>query len=297
MSFSVLRDIFIGRYGALECSRKLVFSRSPLNARKYLIDIHRFVFPKGDVSKNEVWGTYPSVSNIAPIKERDLHDSDSMEKQANKLSFDISRFTDFLVGYTRVNDDIKPVMLHYSMIYLFDFFSRTWLNYGRNWGHGMKLVQDADGYGIKIQRPATFQRAVDAFCFVGQSSLFSLDDGYGIFKVNDEYAVQAEKMKYSDNPQSSLTSLMELYGKFGSYRTESGVGLITMANHILVGYAILFIISSLSRYRAEDWFRTRENRDLMNKSDALQYVFLYEWTPGILSLTILKNPEWPYLRQ
>lgn len=45
-----------------------------------------------------------------------------------------------LAGYTMVHDDIKPVMLHYSMIYLLDFYARTWLKYGRNWGHGIKQI-------------------------------------------------------------------------------------------------------------------------------------------------------------
>jgi len=61
-----------------------------------------------------------------------------VNKQTDKLSFDISRFTEFLSGNAKVDDDIKPIMLHYTMIYFFDFFSRTWLKYGRARGHGIK---------------------------------------------------------------------------------------------------------------------------------------------------------------
>lgn len=125
MSFSALRDIFIGRVGADYCVKSLLFLKSPDNVKEYLIGIHKVAFPDGDTSKNEKWRAYPNVKgapNVIPIRERDLSDPKFMSKQANKLSFDISRFIEFLAGYTKVDDDIKPIMLHYSMIYLFDFF-------------------------------------------------------------------------------------------------------------------------------------------------------------------------------
>jgi len=64
---------------------------------------------------------------------------------------------------------------------------------------------------------------------------------------------------------------------------------VLKSNPILVSYAILFIISSMSRYRAENWFKIRENKDLKNKFDLLQYDFLYRWTHEVLKQTILRR--------
>jgi len=230
------------------------------------------------------------TSNVIPIRESDLSDPEFMDKQADKLSFDISRFTEFLDGYTKADDDIKPIMLHYAMIYLLDFFSRTWLKYGQNPGHGIrKLTQCSNDFSVEIGIfSGIFQRAIDAFYFADQSSLFSsdYDDGIG-YQLNVEGKTTSEiieKMKYSECPEIRLTHLIDVYEKLGKI-----VGSVSKSNPILVGYVILFIGSSVSRYRAEDWFKIRENRDLKNKFDLLQYDFLYELIPEILLQTILKK--------
>lgn len=297
MSFPDLRDLFIGSVGADYCVKALLFLKSPSNVKEYLIGIHKVTFPKGDISKTERWRAYPRIKRspkVIPIMQRDLLDSKFMEKQADKLSFDISRFMEFFDGYAKVGDDIKPIMLHYSMIYLFDFFSRTWLKYARNWGHGMKIHSwkrstDAHGqFSAKIQKSGIFHRAVDAFYFLKQSSLFSIDDDDGIpyqhdFKLEVPFE-KIEKMKYSEYPEINLTRLINIYDRIGKIDK-----FVSKSNPILVGYVILFITSSISRYRAKDWFKIRENRDLKNKFDLLQYDFLYKWIHEILMQTILRR--------
>lgn len=230
---------------------------------------------------------------MIPIRKGDLSDSVFMNKQADKLSFDISRFTEFLSGYTKVDADVKPIMLHYAMVYLFDFFTRTWLKYGQNWGHGIQSKPREKGssvneYLVEIEENGIFPRAVDAFYFLNQSSLFSPDDDDGIgYIVNVEGGTISEiikKMKYSERPKIKLAHLIDVYEKLGKI-----VGPVSKSNPILVGYVILFTISSISRYRAEDWFKIRENRNLKNKFDLLQYDFLYKWTHEILMQTILRK--------
>ncbi len=293
MGFSALRDIFAGSIGTDYCVKALLFLKSPNNVKEYLVGIHKITFPSGDINKNERWRAYPRVvgtPNVIPIKEKDLSNQKFMNKQANKLSFDISRFTEFLAGYTRVDDDIKPIMLHYAMIYLFDFFSRTWLRYGRNPGHGItKLRGHADDFSITIEKKGIFPRAVDAFYFLGQSSLFSPDEDDGIGYIvapskKGTISKRIRKMKYSKTPKIKLTRLFDVYERLGKI-----VGSVSKSNPILVGYVILFVISSISRYRTEDWFKIRNDRNLKNKFELLQYDSLYEWTHEILMQTILKR--------
>jgi len=291
MSFSALRDIFIGSIGADYCVKALLWLKSPNNIKKYLLGIHKITFPEGDTIKSKIWYAYPRIEgapNVTPIKSRDLSDSNFMNKQANKLSFDISRFIEFYTSHIEVDDDIKPIMLHYATIYLFDFFSRTWLKYSQNWGHGMRFTISSNDFSVRIKKSGIFPRAIDAFYFSGQSSLFSLDDDYGIgYQLNIKGETVSErigKMKYSECPEVTLTHLIDVYEKLGKI-----VGSVSESNPTLVGYAILFILSSISRYRAEDWFKIREDRNLKNKFDLLQYDFLYKWTHGILMQTILKR--------
>jgi len=292
MSFSALRDIFLGRADADQCVQDLLSLKSPNKTRQYLVKVHEIVFPFGDRNKNKRWNIYSDASSsVSPIKEKNLSDREFMKKQANKLSFDISRFTDFLAGYTQVNDDLKPIMLHYSMIYLLDFFSRTWLKYGQNWGHGIKLASSANEHLMKVRTSGIFPRAVDAFYLVYQPSIFSLDEDTGIIcypnlEGENILAEVDKKRKYSRCPELGLTALINMYEKLNQ---KMPFFRISKSNLILVGYIILFAVSSISRYKAEDWFKIRENRDLKNRLDLLQYDFLYEWTPEILMETILKD--------
>lgn len=282
----------MGKVGLDYCAKALLFLKSPNNAKEYLTGIHKVVFPHGDSSKEERWDAYLHVVKalgVTPITDEDLANTKFMSRQADKLSFDISRFTEFLTGYTKVNDDIKPVMLHYSSIYLFDFFSRTWLKYGRNWGHGIGDFRvDADEYFVTIRKSGIFPRAIDAFCFMNQSSLFSPDDDDGIpYQHNFELEVpfeKIEKMKYSENPEVNLTHLIDVYE-----RTSKIEKFVSKSNRILVSYVILFITSSISRYRAQEWFKIREARNLKNKLDLVMYDFRYKWTHEILMQTILRR--------
>jgi hypothetical protein len=292
MSFSALRDVFIGRSDADYCVRSIIFLKSEVNAKNYLRNVHEVAFTSGDSYKDERWGSYPAVrrQQTTPIKTKDLNDSEFMGKQARRLYFDVSRFVEFLDGYMKADEAIKPIMLHYSMIYLLDFFSRTWLKYGRNPGHGIKLKEEEHEHCVEIRDCGIFPRAVDTFYFVGQSSLFSMDDKGGfpnIANLSDEIVFEKiDKMRYSELPKIKFSHLLKIYENLEKRASHD---IIWRASPILVGYVILFAISSISRYDAEVWFKMREDRALRNKLDLLQYDFVYDWTPCILMETILKK--------
>ena len=293
MGFSALRDILSGVFGADQCVKSVLSLMSPENVGKYLVDIHEIMFPKGNSAKEQKWlacRTFENVPEVFPIMEMDLSDPKFMRNHSRRLSFDVSRFIEFLNGYNRVDDDLKPIMLHYSMIYLLDFFSRTWLKYTRNKGHciTMMMLTSENIYEqrVKIEKSGVFPRAVDAFYFLNQSSIFSVDDDDGISLQHQKLEVPIEKIekkRYAQSPQIALGYLIDTYERV----CKMGE-LVKKSNPILLGYLILFIESSLSRYRAEDWFKIRENRDLESKFNLVQYDALYHWTHEILMQTILK---------
>jgi hypothetical protein len=108
----------------------------------------------------------------------------------------------------------------------------------------LKVCQD--DFSVKIEKQGVFQRAVDAFYFLGQSSLFSSDDDDGIGYIVDALgggtiSEKIEKMKYSESPRVKLSHLIAIYRKLRKI-----VGPVSVSNPILLGYVILFIMSSIA---------------------------------------------------
>lgn len=308
MSSSRLYDIFSGRSGEGHCVRAIMSLESPRNAMNYLKNIHKifeqeysYISEDGDQIKNkkkEGYLGHEEWPNITPIMKKDLADSEFMEKQSKILSFDISRFIEFLAGYTMVHDDIKPIMLHYCAIYLLDFYSRTWLKYERNRGHGIQLISCETKHSVKFWKFGIFPRAVDAFYLSNQSSLFSLDNdsgiGYSLDLSGRTVYPKIKKIKYSEGNKISLDELIRIYEELIDLekRKAGNVG----SNPILVAYVILFIMSSISRYRSEDWLKILADRNQKNEFDLLQHDLVYDHIPDLLSRTIVKadsldNPQ------
>lgn len=293
-------NVFSGRVNATFCVKSILSLKSPKNAQKYLTRLHNIIaFPEmsADDIKMRRWDEYPSAKGIQvvkPIRRKDLSNPVFMKKIANKLSFDISRFTEFLAGYGNAEEDIKPIMLHYAMIYLFDFFSRSWLKFGQNRRHGLKIIPPSEGssideYTLEMWKNGIFQRAVDAFYFRYHPSLFSLGGSLGINYHELLFGFKTEKIEkweYSKAPKIKLGSLFHIYDRIDS-RNPAYSG--KKSNPILIGYALLFSLSSISRYRAEDWWKIREDKNLNTKLELLQYDFVYEWVPEILMQTVLRQ--------
>jgi hypothetical protein len=289
MSYSGLLELFTGRLNPQECVRVVLSLKSPQRMKKFLIKRHEILFPKGDRYKIRKWNSYPKIkgtSQIVPVTSKSLLDGDFMTKMANRLSFDISRFTEFLSAYNRVDEDIKPIMFHYALIYIFDFFSRTWLKYGRNQRHGLAIPSDTKrtpvaDTEVKIHLNGIFPRAIDAFYIVGQSSLFSSDNKSGISYQRSlkggTVSKRIQKLKYCDKPKVSISRLIDIYDSLNRI-----VGDVKISNQILVGYLIIFALSSICRYRPEQWFSIQEDRDLRSKLEILQSDYLHEWIPEIL---------------
>jgi hypothetical protein len=298
MSFSGLSNLFEGK-GSRRNLAFLLSLKSPESAKGYLLEIHKRVFPNADSYERiaKRWQSYPSASiarSVKPVLESDLANPEFTNKLAEKLSFDISRFTDFIEGYARVAEDIKPVMLHYAMIYLLDFYSRTWLRHGQNMSHGVKMIpqegrQTVLDAKVKLLENGIFPRAVDAFFVTYQSSLFSNDDNDGVgYYVNPLGGTMPErfpKLQYCKTPQVKLGELLDFYKRLGHLEQERVH--TTVANKILTGYLILFSTSFISRYKAKDWFRIREDRNLGNRIELLNHDFVSDWIPELILQTSL----------
>jgi len=283
-----LSDLFDGTIEPSKCVAFLLSLRAPEEAEKYLVGKCK-AFPTGLQYMSERWQSYPTLiaANIKPITEIDINDSNFVKSLGEKLSFDISRFIDFIEGYALVAEDIKPVMLHYSVIYLLDFFSRTWLNYGQNNRHGLSMIpcqmdQTVLDTKVKISENGVFQRSTDAFFVVGQSSLFSKNEEHGIGYLfcadGTTYPEKFTKLSYASRPQITLR---ELFGIYNRLNDTQGV-LISAGNKILAGYLILFLVSSISRYRARDWFEVCSDRNLINRVALLCHDFISKWIPELL---------------
>lgn len=289
MSYSGLLELFTGRLEPQKCVKYVLSLKSPKMMKKFLTKRHEILFPEGDRKKSQRWGSYPiheELSYMKPVASKDLSNGEFLTKTANKLSFDISRFTEFLSGYNRVDEDIKPIMFHYALIYILDFFSRTWLKYGRNPRHGLKIIPHIEettdaGIEVKIYAKGVFPRAVDAFYLVGQSSLFSCDDESGISYQPDIngniFPKRIQKQKYSDEPKFYMSHLIDIYDSLNSVH-----GSVKISNKILVGYTIVFALSSICRYLPEQWFNIKADRNLKSKLDILQSDYLHNWIPEIL---------------
>jgi hypothetical protein len=187
--------------------------------------------------------------------------------------------------------------LHYTMIYLLDFFSRTWLTHEHNRYHGLTLL-DGKQETIAIEKSGGFQRAVDAFYVLNKSSLFSIDDDSWItYGIGDTQPIRIEKMKYCDAPQLILRDFVETYNKLTNIEKYSKITKIgyqtNNANPILVSFVILHGLISISRYRAGEWLEICSRPALMNDYEILQHDILNVRMPDIFRETILKrNLDW-----
>ncbi len=290
MSFSGLSNLFNGRAGATECVAMLLSLKSPKNAKTYLIEKHKEINCYVDSYERilDRWKVSPSIkfNNVKPVLFSDLQKSHITSRIADNMSFDISRFIDFIEGYAKVADDVKPVMLHYSTMYLLDFFSRTWLKCEPSAGHGLKMIDNGprtnpEQIKIQILKKGFFSRVVDSFYIMGQSSLFSNDTEMGTQKyfmiTEEKWFPEFEKKGYLSEPKVSLGELLSIYTTLKTDRVR-----IAMVNKILTGYLILFLISSISRYKARSWFDIRNNRSLNNKIELVNYDFISMWIPELI---------------
>ena len=286
---SGIGSLFSGRSDANELFSTLLSLKSPKNAKDYLIKTQRRINCYANSYDNilERWKKCPcaKMNNIRPIVDRDLLRSNVISKCAKNMSFDVSRFIDFLEGYAKVAEDVKPVMLHYAAIYLLDFFSRTWLNCESSTRHGLKMINEGtekpDGVKVQILPKGFFSRIVDSFYLMNQQNFFSNDDETGYRKnfniCSGKWYPVLEKKKYLNRPKITLGELLSYYELLKDERIKSSI-----ANKILTGYLILYLVSSISRYKAKDWSEIRNDLRLINRIELVNFDFTSKWFPELI---------------
>jgi hypothetical protein len=286
---SGIDSLFTGRTDANEHISMLLSLKSPKNTKDYLIKTQRRIncYVSSYDNIMERWRACPcaKINNIRPIVNRDLLRSHITSKIADNMAFDVSRFIDFLEGSAKVAADVKPVMLHYSAIYLLDFFSRTWLKCESSTRHGLKMINEGtekpEGVKVQILPKGFFSRIVDSFYIMNQESLFSSDDESGFRKYynlsDGKWYPDLEKKKYLNRPKIGLGELLSVYELLKKEKVKS-----LIANQILTGYLILFLVSSISRYKAKYWSEIRNNRRLSNRIELVNCDFTSRWFPELL---------------
>lgn len=241
--------------------------------------------------------------------------SDVEKKELSKqLSFKIKRFTEFLRAFSVVDEDIKPIMLYYSINYFLTFLSDSLLHFrGRVYHHGLSGTKD-----LIIKKRGTFARIVDGFFALEKPTIFSpwreglnnfdymvkgiiADKGTDKYRNTkneftkhiDEVKTLYELYEYTKSPQLSLSDLIRArFILYKHWNKSSSICRISYENLILVDYLVLFIAGSIARYNPTEWTKIQnapkeECEKIRYHINAAQTNMLNEWIPYLISEHVL----------
>lgn len=275
----------------LKYSKALIFFQTPKNSVRYIKLINEFYDYQ---LKNH------TLNKIDVLKPKDYYN----DKIGLKLAFDISRFIEFLNAYEIIDKSIKPVVLHYSIIYLFDFISSCFIKYSTsNRGHG--LTFNGNENSIVLRKFGIFPRIIDSLHLIGYPSIFSNTNDQTLENSGIEYHIPNVDSDYNDlinninlilkgrygyfnEPKIELRQIIDIYNKLYSlYQINNHY--VKKSNFIFIDYLFLFAASSISRYRAEDWHKiqTDKNSVVRHHFEIAQFNFIYKWIPYLICEIIL----------
>lgn len=302
----------------------LLFLQTPMNMEQYLVTHSDLIRSrKMHIIDNDIMNKYAELKKsslkVTEIPEllifENLNETEK-KKLCERLSFKIKRFTEFMRAFSVVDEDIKPIMLYYSINYFLTFLSDVLLRFGeRKAHHGLSGVMN-----LTIQRNGAFARIVDSFFALEKPTIFSpyreglneydfmekgiyADEGldkYGNVKNNftehiEEIRGMYELYEYTKSPQLSLKELIKI--RFILYKhlkksKEISLCKISNENLILVDYLLLFIAGSIARYDPINWRKIQnssneEYEKIKYHINAAQTNMLNEWIPYLISEHIL----------
>lgn len=291
----------------------LLFLQTPVNMEKYLVAYSYLIDSRNiNIVDNIKLKKYADLKKPFSKEIPELLIYNNLNKKDKKelcerLSFKIKRFTEFMRAFSAVDEDIKPIMLYYSMNYFLTFLSDSLLRF--SWHrphHGLSGVTN-----LKIQRNGAFARIVDSFFALNEPTLFSPWNEKGIYasaglwddlEMEDDFARHIKsvrdlynKSEYTQNISMSLGDLMTvrviLYKHF-NLTTEGSNNQISPENLILIDYLLLFLAGSIARYNPIEWRNIQgvSNEEYEKKRyhiNAAQTNMLNEWLPYLISEHIL----------
>lgn len=239
-----------------------------------------------------------------------LSDEDKTEL-CERLSFKIKRFTEFMRAFSVVDEDIKPIMLYYSINYFLTFLSDSLLRFSwREPHHGL-----GGKTNLTIQKEGAFTRIVDGFFALNKPTLFSPWKEKGIYAekrelfgeieedINDRIHRESVEELYNKyeyikkpKPQLSLSEIIDtrfiLYEHWNKSKETYSSDKISYENLILVDYLLLFIAGSIARYNPTEWTKIQSAQDehyqkIRYHINAAQANILNEWIPYLISEYVL----------
>ncbi len=301
----------------------LLFLQTPMNMEKYLIAYADLIYSrKKNIMDSDKIKEYANLKKSLSAKEvpellifNKLSDIEKKEL-CEWLSFKIKRFTEFMRAFSAVDEDIKPIMLYYSINYLLTFLSDSLLRFkGRIGHHGLSGTKN-----LIIKRHGTFARIVDGFFALEKLTIFSpwreglneydsmekgicADKGLDKYRnAKNEFTKHIEEVntlyelyEYTKSPQLSLRDLIRTRFILYKHRHKSKGGSlcrISYENLILVDYLVLFIAGSIARYNPVEWRNIQSAQDedyqkIRYHFNAAQTNMLNEWIPYLISEHIL----------
>jgi len=190
------------------------------------------------------------------------------------------------------SDEVAPIIYHYSIHCFISFFVYTFFRWEppHAISHGVRISKWSEyihDMKIQILTKGLFQRFIDTWTLLGNCIAFSkwipyYDDKI-IFKENDHYLLKNSKtMTLKElidfNPREFEK---KMYNSFKEKFLQSPIGSspIMQANNNLKNYLILFIASSIARYRPLIW------ESILIGETSEQNQFNYEVIKSLVDLT------------
>lgn len=293
----------------------LLFLQTPMNMEKYLVAYADLIYSRkknivddDEIKKYaELKKSFPKIKEIPELLIFNKLNDAEKKKLCERLSFKIKRFTEFMRAFSAVDEDIRPIMLYYSINYFLTFLSDLLLHFSeRIPHHGLSGITS-----LTIQKEGAFARIVDGFFALNKPTLFSPWKVKGIhasaglwdeMDIDDDYTRHIKAVKnlynkydYTQKPKISLIDLINirviLYKHF-KLTTAVSNNQISHENMILIDYLVLFIAGSIARYNPIEWRKIQsasneEYEKIRYHINAAQTNMLNEWIPYLISEHIL----------
>lgn len=195
--------------------------------------------------------------------------SDVLEQQPEILEENVALLKNAIELWrtsTKVSDAIAPILYHYSWHCFNSFFAYSFFKWEprhtSSHGIGIKLSDHLEEISLKISEQGLFRRLVDTWTIIGVPLVFSrylpiVKDDRMEFTPNERYLPDQngnislrELVEFS--PQEFERSLnSEKYAELVKHIFLSSS--VHLPNSFLQSYLLLFVASSLARYRPILW--------------------------------------------
>jgi hypothetical protein len=245
-----------------------------------------------------------SKRQIEPISTEYLDSSSVIQEENIAL---LKNAIELWRSASQATDAIAPILFHYSWHCLNSFFAYSFFRWNpkHSQSHGInigKINNDIGKIQITISNNGLFSRLIDAWTCLGASLAFSkylpiMQEGMYDVKPNELYFLK-------ESNTVELSTLMNFkpvedyerkywndYGRTNLIQNTSFKNSMNIPTRIMQSYLILFVASSLARYRPILWALILSGNNNQNAHFSLQYrnALLMYTQFGINSISFLSQ--------